>query len=104
MTSLDRRRLLSNALLIAGAAALGPWPRRVLSQTSLKRDPFTLGVASGYPTSDSFVLWTRLAPEPLAPDGGMPPASMPVTWEVARDDQFRSIVRTGTAYADPDWA
>jgi hypothetical protein len=31
--------------------------------------PFTLGVASGEPTQDGFVLWTRLAPVPLALDG-----------------------------------
>jgi alkaline phosphatase D len=104
MALLNRRKILSSSLLIAGAAALGPWPQRVLGQAALKRDPFTLGVASGYPTNDGFVLWTRLAPEPLAPDGGMPPTAVPVTWEIARDDQFRSVVRTGTAYAEPDWA
>ncbi len=31
-------------------------------------DPFSLGVASGDPTPDGIVLWTRLAPAPL--DGG----------------------------------
>ena len=35
------------------------------------RDPFTLGVASGDPDATSVVLWTRLAPDPLA-GGGMP--------------------------------
>jgi len=35
-------------------------------------DPFTLGVASGDPTLTGVVLWTRLAPQPLDPDGGMP--------------------------------
>ena len=29
-------------------------------------NPFTLGVASGEPLSDGVVLWTRLAPDPLA--------------------------------------
>src|ERR1700752_2169323 len=33
--------------------------------------PFTLGVASGDPEPDGVVLWTRLAPDPLA-GGGMP--------------------------------
>ncbi|HTO55264.1 MAG TPA: PhoD-like phosphatase N-terminal domain-containing protein, partial [Myxococcota bacterium] len=28
-------------------------------------DPFSLGVASGEPAPDGFVLWTRLAPDPL---------------------------------------
>ena len=34
-------------------------------------DPFQLGVASGDPTPTGGVLWTRLAPRPLEPDGGM---------------------------------
>ncbi len=99
-----RRKVLSNGLIIAGAAALGPWPRRAFGQTRLTRDPFTLGVASGYPTPDGFVLWTRLAPELLAPDGGIPPVAMPVKWELANDEQFRTVVRSGTVYAEPDWA
>ena len=99
-----RRKVLSNGLIIAGAAALGPWSRRAFGQTRLTRDPFTLGVASGYPTPDGFVLWTRLAPELLAPDGGIPPVAMPVKWELANDEQFRTVVRSGTVYAEPDWA
>jgi phosphodiesterase/alkaline phosphatase D-like protein len=63
---------------------------------SLPRDPFSLGVASGYPRPDGMVLWTRLAPEPLAPAGGMPPVSVPVRWEVARDPGFRQIAAAGT--------
>ncbi|MPZ82342.1 MAG: hypothetical protein GEV28_18860 [Actinophytocola sp.] len=35
----------------------------------LPSDPFTLGVASGDPCSESVVLWTRLALEPLTEDG-----------------------------------
>ncbi|MQA85652.1 MAG: hypothetical protein GEV03_13750 [Streptosporangiales bacterium] len=47
--------------------------------------PFSLGVASGDPLPDRVVLWTRLAPEPLAPDGrgGMPDRTVPVEWQVA---------------------
>jgi alkaline phosphatase D len=67
-------------------------------------DPFSLGVASGYPLPDDVVLWTRLAPTPLAPGGGMPPEVVPVDWEVAADAQFRRVVRSGVAYAEPDWA
>ena len=51
-------------------------------------DPFTLGIASGYPTPEGFVLWTRLAPE--AP--GLV-ATVPVQWEVAEDEGMRRIVR-----------
>ena len=66
-------------------------------------DVFTLGVASGDPAHDGFVLWTRLAREPLAPDGlgGMPSRRIPVHWEVATDPAMRKVVRRGTAVADP---
>ncbi|MGC3982023.1 MAG: alkaline phosphatase D family protein [Steroidobacteraceae bacterium] len=69
-----------------------------------ERDPFSLGVASGYPSADGFVLWTRLAPEPLSPNGGMDPVTVPVVWEVASDSNMRNVVRCGVAYAAPDWA
>lgn len=67
--------------------------------------PFTLGVASGAPSPDGFVLWTRVAPEPLAADGGgglSEPVS--VLWEVASDEAMRGIIRSGTVDADRRWA
>ncbi|MGB3054021.1 MAG: hypothetical protein WBB52_04160, partial [Acidimicrobiales bacterium] len=42
-------------------------------------DPFTLGVATGDPTSTGFVAWTRLAPDPTN-GGGMAPDPVAVTW------------------------
>jgi alkaline phosphatase D len=50
------------------------------------------------------VLWTRLAPEPLVPGGGMPTAPVEVAWELASDDAFRHVERRGSGYATPDWA
>src|SRR6185369_5273496 len=67
-------------------------------------DPFSLGVASGYPEPDGMVLWTRLAPLPGAPGGGMNPEAVPVRWEVSGDERFSRIAASGTAYADPAWA
>ena len=60
-------------------------------------NPFTLGVASGEPTPDGMVLWTRLAPDPLAEDGlgGMGDRKTDVEWELASDEGFRDIVRRG---------
>lgn len=66
-------------------------------------DPFSLGVASGDPAPDGVVLWTRLAPEPLA-GGGMPPHSVPVEWRVAADDRMRRIVKRGRVAAHPELA
>lgn len=69
----------------------------------LADDPFTLGVASGDPLPDSVVLWTRLAPEPLAEDGGMPDRQVPVQWEIATDEDMDNTVGQGTAKARPEY-
>nr|WP_240777767.1 alkaline phosphatase D family protein [Nonomuraea basaltis] len=69
-------------------------------------DPFTLGVACGDPDPGGFVLWTRLAPEPLAEDGlgGMPEMPVPVHWQVATDPACRHVVRQGVQVATREWA
>ena len=74
----------------------------VLAQPRFKSDPFTLGVASGYPQPDGMVLWTRLAPDPLA-GGGMPARPVDVSWEIANDETFSSMVQRGNAVASPRW-
>ncbi|GAA5125058.1 alkaline phosphatase D family protein [Haloechinothrix salitolerans] len=70
----------------------------------LTSDPFTLGVASGEPDATSVVLWTRLAPRPLAEDGfgGMPRRDVKVHWELATDERFRTVVRRGHTMTGPD--
>ena len=73
------------------------------AQPRFDADPFSLGVASGYPSPDGVVLWTRLAPEPGA-GGGMPARTVGVGWEIARDEAFRQVVRTGREAAQPRWA
>lgn len=65
--------------------------------------PFTLGVASGSPSPNGFVLWTRLAPEPLH-GGGMPDQRVAVRWEVASDEGFKKVVQKGTFIAIPELA
>ena len=60
-------------------------------------DPFTLGVASGDPTSTGVVIWTRLAPRPLEPEGGLPRENIEVGWELASDEAMKNVVRRGTA-------
>ncbi|MFW6774023.1 alkaline phosphatase D family protein [Nocardioides sp. CPCC 205120] len=92
------------ALLAPAAAATDT--RRTAAAPTLGADPFTLGVASGDPAPDGFVLWTRLAPEPLAADGagGMPSRRYQVAWEVAADPSFRRVVRRGQVSAGPESA
>lgn len=87
---LTRRHLLGGAAALAasrfvaaGRVAAAPAPR-------LTEDPFALGVASGEPARDGFVIWTRIA--------GLQQDAI-VGWEVAADKGFRRIVRTGRAAA-----
>lgn len=98
----SRRTLLKAGAALAVLPAVGFTPRHVLGL--LPRDPFTLGVASGEPSPGGVVLWTRLAPEPLADDGlgGVPARAFDVEWEVAADESFAAIVRRGTAVATPE--
>jgi alkaline phosphatase D len=84
------------------AAPAGAATASAASRGQVPSAPFTLGVASGDPAPDGVVLWTRLAPDPLAPGGGMPARAVPVQWEVAADERFRRVVRRGTAHAAPD--
>ncbi|WP_161965996.1 alkaline phosphatase D family protein [Steroidobacter cummioxidans] len=76
--------------------------QRVWASNPSKDYPFSLGVASGDPWPDGFVLWTRLAPAPLEPHGGMKMAVVAVDWEIAEDDRFTRVVRSGVAAARPE--
>lgn len=107
LPSIDRRRFL----LAAGGSAAGlafsvQRPAYAASPMARKLDyPFTLGVASGDPLPDGVVLWTRVAPEPLAPSGGLDDHHpIPVTWQVATDPSFSHVVRSGAALATPQYA
>jgi alkaline phosphatase D len=108
---IDRRRFLQ-ALAGMGALELalparmrGAWAQVAAVETrpSFSADPFSLGVASGYPSPDGMVLWTRLAPEPLANGGGMGRNAVEVKWEIAEDDAMSRIVATGTERAEAAW-
>jgi alkaline phosphatase D len=98
----DRRTFLAGSLAL-GATTL--WSCGGTARVPvLPGYPFALGVASGDPLADGVVLWTRLAPLPLAPAGGMPAEPVPVRWEVAADEGFRTIVQQGEAVARPELA
>ena len=60
-------------------------------------DPFYLGVASGYPSPDGVVLWTRLG-------AVLDPVPVPVRWEIAADEAMKSIIFSGETTADAAWA
>ncbi len=75
----------------------------VYGAPSFVKDPFSLGVASGEPSADGFVIWTRLAPDPLQ-GGGMEPVPVEVIWEVAEDESMRRVVKRGKTVASPTLA
>jgi alkaline phosphatase D len=83
------------------------WSSRAIGaarqNVKLSDQPFQLGVASGDPSPDGFVIWTRLAPKPLE-GGGMPDEAVEVGWQVAEDEAMSRVVAKGTTVANPDWA
>ncbi|MCW1922529.1 alkaline phosphatase D family protein [Luteolibacter arcticus] len=102
---LSRRSFLGGSASLITALAAG----RVLGQTGMVREmpnftayPFQLGVASGDPLADGFVLWTRLAPQPLN-GGGMAAEPVRVHWRVAEDEAMTRVVASGSEVASPDW-
>lgn len=97
---ISRRGFLkSSASLLLGSYLTAP----ALARVSFKSDPFKLGVASGSPLPNSVVLWTRLAPNPLE-GGGLDPQSIKVKWEVAYDEAFNKIAKSGETTASPAYA
>ncbi len=90
-------------LLAATGIALSSSTLRLLAQPRFDRNPFTLGIASGYPQPGGIVLWTRLAPDALN-GGGMPDAAVEVTWEIADNEAFRNVLRKGVERATPELA
>jgi alkaline phosphatase D len=95
--------MFTRRLFIAGTATAALAAPAILSARTLWRDyPFSCGVTSGDPAPDGFVIWTRIAPQPLELHGGMPLAVMPVDWEVASDSGFRAVVQRGTVLARPE--
>ena len=104
------RRLLLKGTAGAGAALIaGPYLlRHAAAQAWRAGDPFSLGVAAGAPRADGFVLWTRLAPDPLSADpatpGGMHGGDVTIGYEIASDSGLRNIVRRGEAIAEQAFA
>jgi alkaline phosphatase D len=90
---LRRRQLLAAGLAAPAILVFGGAARSGLAA------PFALGVASGEPAPDGFVLWTR-----LVPPGGLGPEPVELRWEVAADERMTRVLRHGTVSATVDEA
>lgn len=88
--SVQRRQLLKMfaSLGLAGAGARGV--------SAAGRDRFPLGVASGSPSSDGFVIWTRLSPQGTG-------AVVDVSWKVF-EEGARTPVASGAQQAPAELA
>ena len=97
--SVQRRHWLQ----LAAAAATTPWlARSTWAQPKLSNNPFALGVASGSPTADGVVLWTRLVQPTLFGGSALGQDTVTVRWEIAHDESFKQIVQSGQASALPE--
>jgi len=96
------RRHFTRMAAAAGALTVLPFGSAT-AQMRFTSPPFQLGVASGDPAADGFVIWTRLAPEPFD-TAYLGQTIFEVSWEVAEDSSFARIVKQGLAWARPHLA
>ena len=57
--------------------------------------PFYHGVASGDPTGEHVILWTRITPMPSQQS-----SVLDVQWQISADENFTSILQSGTTSTD----
>ena len=92
---LTRREFTLAAAMGAALASAEGWAKKLASKAVERRDLFPQGVASGDPTADSVILWTRRPPV-----SGMQAKRLVV--EIASDPDFKKIVAGGTTNLTPD--
>lgn len=83
---IGRRDLLHGAMALAANRFLAAGQVTSAASPRLAHDPFALGVASGEPASDGFVLWTKVV--------GLT-RNVRLGYEIASDENFRAIIRSG---------
>lgn len=83
------------ALSCSSAEEYAPFEENTMVHRDESLKPFYHGVASGDPYAESVLLWTRVTPETQLPE-------IKITWEVAGDVDFISIVASGTTSTSPD--
>ncbi|MER0000282.1 MULTISPECIES: alkaline phosphatase D family protein [unclassified Corynebacterium] len=91
----------ANASTAHAQSSLSSRPEPHMVEPTLGERPFLHGVASGDPIPDSVVLWTRVTPDADAMPGSGAGAPTTVEWEIARDEEFRDIVKHGEVTTDP---
>ncbi len=107
-TGVDRRVFVKGAAVATAAVAV---PLRAFDPAvaggPAHKGIFGYGVASGDPTADSVILWTRATPparrgDPVAVPGSGLGRPLRVSWQVSTDPHFRRVVRRGHVTTSPD--
>jgi alkaline phosphatase D len=97
MSKLTRRGALG--VIGAGAAGLAACETTGAGPVSKGKVAFKHGVASGDPSQNRVIIWTRVTPEPGQPGAGGP---VSVRWRVARDAAFKNEVKKGVFVTGPE--
>ncbi len=102
MNRLDFHHRRHFLLQLSASASALLLPQSSWSDSHFSHDPFGLGVASGAPTADSVVLWTRI----LFTAGRDADTAAPVQirWEIAHNEQFSQMVQSGISTASASLA
>ncbi|SMQ15665.1 alkaline phosphatase D [Streptomyces sp. Ag82_O1-12] len=93
-----RRRTVVKAAA-ATAVLAGPLAATLPARAVDQAPAFLHGVASGDPLPDGILLWTRVTPVPEAIPGSGAGPDTEVSWVVARDKAFSSVVAKGSTTA-----
>ncbi|ANP54498.1 alkaline phosphatase D [Streptomyces griseochromogenes] len=100
INSLSPRRRTVVKAAAATAVLAGPLAAAALPARAADQAPaFLHGVASGDPLPDGILLWTRVTPTPEATPGSGVGPDTEVSWVVAKDKAFSSIVAKGSTTA-----
>ena len=79
---MQKRNFLKSLLLI-----IGSFPLKIFSYQDKERISFDYGVASGDPTADQVILWTKISK--------INKNDIDIKWEVSSDADFKNIVASG---------
>lgn len=93
MDHFSRRQFIKGSAFTAGGIIISTSLSACVNQSqlhNLSQASFAHGVASGDPGSTSVIIWTRAQPNSQA-------NSATVTWELAKDADFKQVIRRGVA-------
>ena len=91
-----RRKFIQSALTagVGSGVLVSSWCAKVMAALNdpVRNRIFRQGIASGDPTHDGVVLWTRITTEDISN----------VVWQLASDDFFTNILQQGELTTDPE--